>query len=392
MPKVLVYRHTLLPPSETFIHQQVKLLDRWSPTLFGQATAPKGLDLSDIDHHVVTLFGRDIGTLSGRWQTVARRFGLLNHALVKQARAFGPDLVHAHFGMDGLQAHQLSTKLGIPLLVTLHGYDASILPTYWRSGGMGEHLRSYPDQLRDMAMDPKVSFTAVSHALKAIAVEQYALPAEKIKVLHLGIDPDRFPPSVIPMVKRPLKVLFVGRMVEKKAPEVLVKALAEVRTQGVAAEATFIGDGPLLDKVKALAALLKVPARFLGVQGADVVRHELEDSRLFCLPSVRASSGDSEGLPMVLLEAQASGVPVVTSAVGGRDEGMLPGETGLSFPEGDEQALARAMLTLLPDTTTLQAMANRGPSYIRSHHNARTWCDHLQAHYSILSVGTREGI
>jgi glycosyltransferase involved in cell wall biosynthesis len=237
-----------------------------------------------------------------------------------------------------------------------------------------------------------VSFTAVSHALKAIAVEQYALPAEKIKVLHLGIDPDRFPPSVIPMVKRPLKVLFVGRMVEKKAPEVLVKALAEVRTQGVAAEATFIGDGPLLDKVKALAALLKVPARFLGVQGADVVRHELEDSRLFCLPSVRASSGDSEGLPMVLLEAQASGVPVVTSAVGGRDEGMLPGETGLSFPEGDEQALARAMLTLLPDTTTLQAMASRGPSYIRSHHNARTWCDHLQAHYSILSVGTREGI
>lgn len=388
MPHVLVYRECLLPPSETFILQQATLLRRWQPTLFGLSRPTRGLPLSGVSHHVVTLGGRELGTWPHRARRVAERLGWTQAAAIRQARRLRPQLIHAHFGVDAVSAHRLARALDVPLLVTLHGYDVSVRPAVWRHGAMGPALTRYPDQLKAMAADPRVSFTAVSSALKDIAVAQFRLPAERIRVMHLGIDPDRFPPSPVPMRQRPPKVLFVGRMVEKKAPQVLLQALARIQGAGMPCEATFIGDGPLLADMQALATTLDVDARFLGVQGSAVVAAELETARLFCLPSVRAANGDAEGLGIALLEAQARGVPVVTSAVGGRDEGILPGLTGVAFPEGDVAALTQAIRTLLHDEPTLTAMAERGRRFILEAHDARTWGRALEVHYDALTRGT----
>lgn len=384
MPNVIVYRENLLPPSETFILQQVRLMDRWRATLFGLARPAKGLALEGVRHHIVTLGGLELAKLHPKLRRLAARSGLIEAVAVRQARALKPELIHAHFGVDAVAAHRLACKLDVPLLVTLHGYDVSVRPEFWRQGDMGAEQTRYPEQLRALCADPRVSFTAVSQALKHIAVEQFGLPAERIEVMHLGIDVDRFPPSLIPLEKRPPKVLFVGRMVEKKAPQVLLQALAQVRSAGVPCEATFIGDGPLLADMRQLSEALGVGAKFLGVQDSEVIARELENSRVFCLPSVRAGNGDSEGMGIVLLEAQSRGVPVITSAVGGREEGISPGETGFAFPEGDVDALADAIQRLLTDEALWASMSARGPGFIRAQHDAHAWTRRLQAHYSDL--------
>ncbi len=75
----------------------------------------------------------------------------------------------------------------------------------------------------------------------------------------------------------------------------------------------------------------------------------MEQARVFCLPSITAESGDAEGLSIAIVEAQAAGVPVVTSARGGEGEAIEHGVTGLGFPEGDVDALSAALIPLLTD-------------------------------------------
>ena len=85
---------------------------------------------------------------------------------------------------------------------------------------------------------------------------------------------------------------------------------------------------------------------------------------MFCLPSVTAANGDAEGLPISILEAQACGVPVVTSARGGATEGIVPGVTGLAFGEGDVVALGDRLLELLGNDSLAQSMSAAGPKFI----------------------------
>lgn len=368
---VLVYRNSLLPPSETFIKLQVSLISEWNAILFGLEKSPNSLDLAGIQHYIcqpppkLTLWDR----LNKKLNTIFKRDCVAPHVLA-QARALKPSLIHAHFAVDALEAYKLAKALKVKLVVTMHGYDVSVYPHVWESGQMGEGMRDYPAKLAKMANDPDVSFIAVSNAIKNIATSQFDIPAEKVEVIYLGINPDDFPPSPIEMAERPLKVLFVGRMVEKKAPDVLIKAFAQVQQKIPNAQLVMIGDGPMLEDMKQLASQLKLNVNFKGVQPSAVVKAELKSARIFCLPSIRASNGDSEGLPIVLLEAQAMGVPVVTSASGAAGEGVDNDVTGFVFEENDVEQLIKYLTQLLNDEAALTKLSHSGPSFIRKNHNS----------------------
>jgi glycosyltransferase involved in cell wall biosynthesis len=148
-------------------------------------------------------------------------------------------------------------------------------------------------------------------------------------------------------------VLFVGRLVEKKGCEDLLRAVAAgVRS----AKLTIIGDGPLREALSRLARELDVPADFLGAQPHERVHDEMRRAQLVALPSRTAADGDQEGLPVVALEAAASGRPVVGYRHSGIPEAVIDGHTGLLALEGDVAGLAAVLAELLDDPDRSQAM------------------------------------
>lgn len=349
---VIVYSNELLPYSETFIYEQARALKSWTPLLLGEKASMLGLDLTPLHHQVLE------NPQTSWWLRSAcrrlRRIGMPDPRGVTMARSFGASLVHAHFGTSAVEIAPLARHLKLPMVVTLHGYDVTIRRDWWEAGNAGSRARRYPEKLLRLASREDVTFLAVSQSILEAAVG-FGLPRHKIKVRYIGVDTTRFRPAAPPLVSRPKRILFVGRFVEKKGVAYLIQAFASVREEIPDAELVLAGDGPLRRELECLAKKMDVPVKFLGVCNNDQVRCLMESSRLLCLPSISASNGDSEGLPMVIMEAQACGLPVITSATGGRDEGISNGVTGISFPERNVAALSNCLIALLRNDDVLSA-------------------------------------
>ena len=379
MKRIMVFRSSLLAASETFIKQQVISLSSWDAMLVGNRRLPLGLAIDDINFSIIT------DHFDTFWQKLKwrlfRQFQWPKSQQYLDIAAYKPALVHVHFGTDAVVAWPWIKHLNVPMLVTLHGFDINTRPEWWKSGEGGKSRKAYPSQLKALAEQKNVSFVAVSQAIRQQAILAYGIPEQKISVLHIGVDHQKFSLGKTPIHKRPLRVLFVGRLVEKKAAGVLIEAMAQVQQQLPQAELSIVGDGPQREELQQLADKLKVQVNFLGEMESDDVKAQLHQARIFCLPSITASNGDAEGLPIVLLEAQACGLPVITSARGGRDEGIADGVTGFSFNEGDVNALSTHILNLLQDDQLAQKMSEAGPEFIAENFRLNDCTAKLEAHY-----------
>ncbi len=357
---VLVYRNELLPVSETFIKEQILALEDWRAVLVGR----KRLNELPLDDLNVRIVGAASPAFSSRVSWKAHRLlrSIPSH-IKRSLEAEAPCLVHAHFGPDALDAWPLARALNLPMLVTLHGYDINTYRDWWEAGKGGPAMRTYPRRLLKLVEQPRVGFIAVSEAIRQRAIE-FGIPGEKITVNYIGIDTSKFAPGSIPIAQRPAHVLFVGRLVEKKGCRYLIEAMSAVQKDVPDARLIVVGDGPLRHSLEQLAQRIGVNVDFRGAQSSAYVKRELNAARVFCLPSVTAESGDAEGFGLVLLEAQASGVPVVTSARGGAAEGIREGVTGYRFAEGDIEILAAKLISLLKENKILRQMSEQGSRYV----------------------------
>ena len=186
-------------------------------------------------------------------------------------------------------------------------------------------------------------------------------------VHSIGVDVAEF--ETLPTRRREKLVLFVGRLVEKKGCGDLIEAMAQVQDQSPEAELIVIGDGPLRAGCEALAASLQVRCRFLGSQPSALVKTWMARASVFCVPSVVASSGDAEGFGIVFIEAQAMGLPVVSTRSGGIPEAVEDGETGLLVTQNDPDGLAHAILRLLQDGMLWQRFSSAGRRRVVSQFN-----------------------
>jgi glycosyltransferase involved in cell wall biosynthesis len=355
--RVVILREDLLPLSQTFVKEQTLALRRWEAVLAGLRFVP-GLDLRGLRCELIS--GWLPGRLSKKLLHALREVDSAPPGMRRQLRGLDPALVHVHFATDLVTLWPLVKGLQVPILVTLHGYDINIYKEFWQqSGYVG---RRYPQRLLAISRDPRVRFIAVSSGIRARAIE-YGIAPEKTRVKYIGVDVARFAPAEPPVSQRRRRILFVGRMVEKKGAALLIEAFARVRGSVQGAELIMIGDGPDLPAAKRLAQELNVPVSFRGSQPTEAVRAMLNEVRVFCLPSVTATNGDAEGLGIVILEAQACGVPVVTSARGA-DEGVLDGITGFVFPEKDVAALSARLCILLEDDERALAMSRAAREFI----------------------------
>jgi glycosyltransferase involved in cell wall biosynthesis len=381
MPTVLVYRRVLLPLSETFIRDQVIALRRWRGVLVGMHRLHE-LPLDSIDVRTLrpdhpTLFERL------RWR-LCRWVGRVPHSAIESLKKERASLLHAHFGVDAIEAWPIAKALDIPMLVSLWGYDINIRREWWESGRGGRNMRAYPQNLLKLARQPRVSFIAISDAIRQVAIA-YGIPENKIRLCYPGIDPLKFAPCGHPISERERRVLFVGRLVEKKGCEFLIRAFARVQRNVSKASLVIVGDGELHDELQHLAKELAVNAQFRGALSRAEVISELQMARVFCLPSVRAANGDAEGFGIVLLEAQGMGVPVVTSAIGGAAEGIDEGVTGFAFRERDVDILAELLTTLLTDDDLATSMSIAGPALVSNKFDIYRCTEDLELLYDITS-------
>lgn len=376
MKRLAIFRAKLLPISETFIRQQTRFLGSWKPVLVGTQRVPNGLALDGIDHTILPRRGRFVSALRSIMTLPAG-------PVVRALRELDVRFVHAHFATDAVDVWPSARAAGLPLLVTLHGFDINTRQDWWESGRAGPVMRTYPRRLRIMALDPAVRFIAVSNALKERAVG-LGIPQHKIDVSYIGVDTQLFTPNGLSAGLRSRRILFVGRMVEKKAPLLLVRAFASIRTHIPDAELVMIGEGPLLEEVRKLATTLHVPVTLPGPCSAEAVIGHLNQARVLCLPSVTAANGDAEGFGLAILEAQACGVPVVTSALGGATEGLVSGKTGDCFPEGDQVALESCLTRWLLDEHLAEAGSRAARKFVVENFDIRGCTRNLERAYDAL--------
>jgi glycosyltransferase involved in cell wall biosynthesis len=396
-PVVLVYRDRLLPRSETFIKEQILAYRKWRGILIGRRSLSE-LSLEGLDVRLLRPVVRS-DLLSRVWWRISRGLDSLPFPIVAQLRREEPSLLHAHFGVDAIHAWPIARALDLPMVVTLHGYDINIHREWWEAGHWGGWFRHYPRRLLELAALPRVHFIAVSEAIRRKAID-FGIPADKVSLQYIGIDIRRFTPGGPQITHRERRVLFVGRLVEKKGCEFLIRAFAEVRKIVSDASLVVVGEGDLHRPLEELARQLGIQVEFLGALTSAEIRHELSLARVFCLPSVTAENGDAEGFGLVLLEAQASGVPVVTSARGGSAEGVHDGIGGLIFPERDIAMLATQLIRLLTDDGCATSMALAGPIFAAENFDAERCTQSLERLYDEFSrtsesldrVGDRESV
>jgi colanic acid/amylovoran biosynthesis glycosyltransferase len=334
-PVVAVYRRSLLPASETFIRNQALALRRYTAVFAGELQVP-GLDLP-ADRVLV-------GAPGPRWRRAARRRLLGTdpaQRLADACRARGVELVHAHFGSDGVAGLELARRLGVPLIITFHGFDATVSDEAMLAAGSGldEYARRRPELFEHAAL-----LIAVSRFV-ADRLVGLGAPPERVRVHHIGVPVEPAPPAL----EREPVVLFVGRHIEKKGLGDLVEAMARVRRTAPHTRLVVIGDGPLRGRWEARARALLGDPEFTGWLPPDAVRDHLRRARVLCVPSRTAANGDAEGLPMVIPEAGVHGLAAVGTRHSGIPEALDEGRAGLLVEEGDVDALATALSALLTD-------------------------------------------
>jgi glycosyltransferase involved in cell wall biosynthesis len=361
-PIALVFRSPLFNRSETFIQRQAAGLRRYQPVVVG---------LEDKGGALPAL--RDRLIVASAVEGLALKLGN-GAALARRLAGIRPKLLHAHFGTDSLLALPLARALGVPLVTTLRGYDVHRSRAALLLSGRLSWMRYALGQRR--LMEEGALFLAVSDALRSRAVA-LGLPEDRLVTHYNGVDLGIFHPAPAPPTER--MVLHVGRLVEKKGTALLIDAFARVEIPD--ATLVIVGDGPLRGELERRAASLGGRVHFLGHLPPDEIAALMRQAWLLAAPSLTARDGDAEGLPNVVVEAAASGVPVVASAHAGIPEAVEHEASGLVVPEGEVAPLAEALQALLVSPDRQRAYAVAARKLAEARFDARLQAERLEGLY-----------
>ena len=279
------------------------------------------------------------------------------------------DICYCAFGMDAPHALRLRRLgvLGGALVVAFRGADTT---KYVARRGPRVYARTFREA---RLLLPVCEF--LGRRLVALGA-----PPDRVVVHRTGIDLRRWPFRERPPRKDGrLRVVTVGRLVEKKGIEYVLRALPALVEQGVDVEYHVLGDGPGRERLAALARDLGLEARvrFRGRGGQEVIRGELDAADVLVAASVTAADGDEEGIPNVLKEAMASGLPVVGSRHAGIPELVEDQVSGLLVPERDAAALAGALHLLAREPERWAAMGRAGRARVEREYDIHRLNDRL---------------
>ncbi|MCC6599728.1 MAG: glycosyltransferase [Crocinitomicaceae bacterium] len=276
------------------------------------------------------------------------------------------DVVLAEYGPTGAKLLPVCRKLGIPLIVHFHGHDAT------RESIIKAFAEKYHEMFRYAA-----SIISVSNAMTSQLV---ALGAPIEKVIYNPYGPNERFLKLHPPFIQDGYFLFVGRFVEKKAPQLTLLAFQKVLSQFPQARLVMIGDGPLLPICRQLAKALGINnVEFMGTMKPLEIAPFFENAFCYVQHSVIASDGDSEGTPVSILEAGAASLPIIATRHAGIPEAVLHNQTGYLVEEGDVSGMADYMKTLYADRDLCRQLGENARRHITKNYS-------IERHLGILDT------
>lgn len=338
-------------PSETFIYDTVTELER------------QGIDCHVLTMNRVNEDGRPfekvhLAPRPGRWYlprlwrralatfSIAGNVGthtwpIIRSRFCRHLERLNPDVIHAQFGPMGVLVAPIAEALDTPLVVTFHGHDISVVPQ------RKDARRRY----RSLFQKADVLTGVSSHNCDKLL--SLGAPKGKVQVLHNGtcIEDFSYSNPKNRFKGKEVRLLFVGRLVKVKSPVDLIDAFGKARGQvegRIDLHLTIAGDGPELDSVRQRVQQWELQGQvdYLGRVSHDEVQKLMKGHHIYVQHSKKTNSGAEEGLGVTFIEAQASGLPVVSTHSGGIPDVVVDGETGYLVPEGDTKAMADRIVYL----------------------------------------------
>lgn len=365
--------------TETFIYAYLVNARRFDPLVLTDVA--RNLSLFPIPCSYLITQGeieglrRSMGARSGPFLRIF--LGTLDYpnCFERFIREHGIGLLHAHFGGAGCRAVRLKRRVGVPLVTTFYGVDAS-------------RLLNAPEQreaLRRLFREGDL-FLALGKDMVG-RLRAAGCPEEKLRIQRLGVDVEQiaFRPRRWPDGRR-VVLLYCGRLVEKKGILYALEAFARLADRWKNLEFRVVGGGPLRPALERAVRRMNLQDRVAlrgAVPHAEALK-EMQNAHLFLLPSLTAPDGDMEGTPTVLLEAQASGLPVVSTFHADIPEVVLDGETGFLVPERDSRALTDRLSHLLKNPDRWPEIGLAGRRHIERRYNIHREVEALEKIYADL--------
>jgi colanic acid/amylovoran biosynthesis glycosyltransferase len=358
----------------SWIHNQIAWLQRWHPVVLTQEA--RNLD----QYPVAELFSAEdfaapkrlINRIVRHWTGEYPFYGAL-------LRSTGARVVHAHFGYQACRCLRAIRATGLPLLTTFYGADAT---SYVR---LPQWRRRYVELFERGRLFLAEGSTLAGHVAEAGA------PPERIRVHHLGVDTRQIPFRERLAGDGAVRILMCGHFREKKGFPDGLRALGRALqgVTGLDVQVVMVGDGPERDRVREaiVDSGLGDRVELKGLLPYREVLQLLGSCHLLLAPSRTATDGDSEGgAPVILLDAQAAGVPVVATTHADIPEYVIDGGSGMLAPEGDLDALTDLLRQMLRSPQRWAEMGRRGRAHVEAEYDARRQAKRLESIYDEVAA------
>ena len=351
--RICITRSSRFVYSETFIRDQIAGFSKWADvyTIHSGRLPEKNEDGTLLNSRFFWGLNKIVKVIAGR----NNFFG--NYGVKKFLKVNKIEVVLANYGMPGAHMAPICKALNIPMLVIFHGHDATDKKL----------LHEYRNKYKSM-FDYATYIIAVSEEMKKRLIVAGANP-EKINLIPYGVDVDKFKPGTYNEVKK--NFLAVGRFTEKKGPLFTIGAFYKTLQKHPNAILIMVGGKTgLFEKCENLVKQLNIGESviFKGVLNSEEIADLMGTSLAFVQHSITGSNGDMEGTPLGILEASASGLPVISTLHGGIKEAVIHGETGFLVEEKDENAMADYMIKLLENPEMAKEMGINGRNHIVKNH------------------------
>lgn len=286
------------------------------------------------------------------------------------------DVIHCHFGPNGLRGLALRDigALKGKLITSFYGYDVSEFPRrrsnpYAQLFGRGDLFLAISENMRSKLID-------------------LGCDSKRILVHPLGVKPELFPAGSRAVLGSPVRITTIGRMVPKKGIEYGLQAVAALVREEPNVQYLIVGDGPLRPRIEQIIkdlALERV-VHLAGWKSRPEIVSTLGETDILLAPSVTADSGDEEGTPVVIMEALASGVPVISTLHAGIPEVVQDGGSGYLVPERDVAQIASVLTRLVLSPEMRTRMGAQGKSHIVQRNDIGRLNDRLLRIYREICV------
>lgn len=354
----------LLPGTDKLVHDQAQELlglTHYSPFLSRAVVRAQAHFLRRSPGRYMTALA---GVIRQTWrEPLVMLRGLLlfpkSVYFAQRIQTLGIEHIHAHFvWVDGLAAGVAADLLHLPFSLHSHAFDL-----YQRN----------PHNVRQELQHASQVVTISEYNRRYIAQLCPAMDPSQVEVVYCGVDTAVFQPEPKQAADGILRVISVGRLIEKKGMVYLIEACKQLVDRGLAIECRIVGEGPLHSSLQARIEQLGLQPHvtLLGALAQDEVRRLIQAGDVMVLAATVAASGDQDGIPIVLMEAMACGLPVVTTPVSGIPELVVDGQTGLLTQERSPSELADALEKLACDDGLRQRLGSQARAMVVSRFDLR---------------------